>query len=97
GATPFLDARLAHGTTSAVVFPTVHKVSADTLFAAALERGMRLVAGKVLMDRHAPDGLRDTAPDRGARDCVDLIDRWHGQGRLAYAVTVRFAPTRTPA
>ncbi|WP_280154766.1 guanine deaminase [Piscinibacter sp. XHJ-5] len=96
GAARFLDALLAHGTTSAVVFPTVHKVSADTLFAAAHERGMRLVAGKVLMDRHAPDGLRDEAPDRGARDCVDLIDRWHGKGRLAYAVTVRFAPTSTP-
>lgn len=96
GAARFLDALLAHGTTSAVVFPTVHKVSADTLFAAAQERGMRLLTGKVLMDRHAPDGLCDVAPDRGARDCVDLIDRWHGKGRLAYAVTVRFAPTSTP-
>jgi guanine deaminase len=96
GASRFLDALLAHGTTSAVVFPTVHKVSADTLFSAAHERGMRLVAGKVLMDRHAPEGLLDEAPDRGARDCVDLIDRWHGKGRLAYAVTVRFAPTSTP-
>lgn len=96
GAARFLDALLAHGTTSAVVFPTVHKVSADTLFAAAQERGMRLIAGKVLMDRHAPDGLRDDAPDFGARDCVDLIDRWHGVGRLAYAVTVRFAPTSSP-
>ena len=97
GAARFLDALLAHGTTSAVVFPTVHKVSADTLFAAAQERGMRLIAGKVLMDRHAPEGLLDDAPDLGARDCVDLIDRWHGKGRLAYAVTVRFAPTSTPA
>jgi guanine deaminase len=96
GAARFLDALLAHGTTSAVVFPTVHKVSADTLFAAANERGMRLVTGKVLMDRNAPDGLRDEAPDFGARDCVDLIDRWHGVGRLAYAVTVRFAPTSSP-
>jgi guanine deaminase len=96
GAARFLDALLSHGTTSAVVFPTVHKVSADTLFAAAHERGMRLIAGKVLMDRHAPAGLLDDAPDRGARDCVDLIDRWHCKGRLAYAVTVRFAPTSTP-
>jgi guanine deaminase len=97
GAARFLDALIAHGTTSAVVFPTVHKVSADTLFAAAHERGMRLIAGKVLMDRHAPDGLRDDPQDLGARDSVDLIDRWHGVGRLAYAVTVRFAPTSTEA
>ncbi|HEV7913861.1 MAG TPA: guanine deaminase, partial [Albitalea sp.] len=96
GAARFLDALLSHGTTAAVVFPTVHKVSADTLFAAAQERGMRLLTGKVLMDRHAPDGLRDDADDHGARDCVDLIDRWHGRDRLAYAVTVRFAPTSTP-
>ena len=55
----FLDALLAHGTTAAVVFPTVHTASVDALFAAAEARGMRLIAGKVLMDRNAPDGLRD--------------------------------------
>lgn len=95
GAARFLDALLAHGTTSAVVFPTVHKVSADALFAAAQVRGMRLITGKVLMDRHAPDGLRDDVA-QAERDCVDLIQRWHGTDRLAYAVTVRFAPTSTP-
>jgi guanine deaminase len=56
---------------------------------------MRIVAGKVLMDRHAPDGLRDDVV-QAERDCVDLIQRWHGRGRNAYAVTVRFAPTSTP-
>ncbi len=91
----FLDALLAHGTTSAVVFPTVHKASVDALFEAALQRGMRVIAGKVLMDRHAPDGLRDDLA-QGERDCVDLIGRWHGRERLCYAVTVRFAPTSTP-
>ena len=91
----FLDALLAHGTTAAVVFPTVHRASAEALFAAAAQRGMRLVTGKVLMDRHAPEGLRDDVP--GARaDCEALIRRWHGQGRNAYAVTVRFAVTSTP-
>jgi guanine deaminase len=95
GAARFLDALLSHGTTSAVVFPTVHKVSADALFAAAQQRGMRLIAGKVLMDRHAPEGLRDDVA-QAERDCVDLIHRWHGKDRLAYAVTVRFAPTSTP-
>ena len=90
----FLDALLAHGTTSAVVFPTVHKVSADALFAAARQRGMRLIAGKVLMDRNAPADLCDDV-EQAERDCVDLIERWHGRDRLAYAVTVRFAPTST--
>ncbi len=96
GSTHFLDALLAHGTTAAVVFPTVHKVSVDALFSAASARGMRIIGGKVLMDRHAPDGLRDEV-DQAERDCVDLIQRWHGRGRNAYAVTVRFAPTSTPA
>lgn len=96
GAALFLDALLAHGTTSAVVFPTVHKVSADALFAAAADRGMRLIAGKVLMDRNAPEGLCDDVV-QAELDCRDLIARWHGRDRLAYAVTVRFAPTSTPA
>ena len=90
----FLDALLAHGSTSAVVFPTVHAASTDALFAAAARRGMRLIAGKVLMDRHAPENLRDDVVGAEA-DCTRLIERWHGQGRLAYAVTPRFAATST--
>ena len=96
GAALFVDALLAHGTTAAVVFPTVHKVSADALFGAAQQRGMRLVTGKVLQDRHSPDGLRDVDVGQAERESIDLIDRWHGVDRLAYAVTVRFAPTSTP-
>ncbi len=99
GSTLFLDALLAHGTTSAVVFPTVHACSVDALFEAAQVRGMRLIAGKVLMDRHAPKTLCDDIDDvDGAeRDCHRLIERWHGRGRLAYAVTPRFAPTSSDA
>jgi guanine deaminase len=94
-ATRFLDALLAHGTTAAVVFPTVHMHSAHTLFEAAQLRGMRLVAGKVMMDRECPPGLRDDAAG-SVRDSETLIQRWHGQGRNSYAVTVRFAVTSTP-
>jgi guanine deaminase len=99
GSQLFLDALLAHGSTSAVVFPTVHKPSVDALFEGALARGMRLIAGKVLMDRHAPQTLCDDIDDvAGAeRDCHELIERWHGRGRLAYAVTPRFAPTSSDA
>jgi guanine deaminase len=96
GAQRFLQALWSNGTTSAVVFPTVHKVSAQALFETADAARMRLITGKVLMDRHAPDGLRDDV-EQAERDCIDLIDRWHGQGRQAFAVTVRFAPTSTPA
>ena len=96
GAALFLDALLANGTTAAVVFPTAHKVSAEALFAGAQQRGMRIVTGKVLQDRHSPDGLRDDVA-QAEQDCIALIQRWHGRDRLAYAVTVRFAPTSSPA
>ena len=95
GAELFIDALLANGTTAAVVFPTAHKVSADALFAVAQRRGMRLVTGKVLQDRHSPDGLRDDVA-QARNDCIDLIQRWHGVDRLAYAVTVRFAASSSP-
>ena len=95
GAELFADALLANGTTSAVVFATAHKVSADAMFGSAQRRGMRLITGKVLQDRHSPDGLRDDVV-QAERDCMELIHRWHGVDRLAYAVTVRFAPTSSP-
>ncbi len=95
GSERFISALLAHGTTAAVVFPTVHRSSVDALFETASRHHMRIISGKVLMDRHAPDGLRDTVA-QAERDSIDLIQRWHGQGRNSYAVTVRFAPTSTP-
>lgn len=91
----FTAALLAHGTTAAVVFPSVHATSVDALFTAAQRRGMRLVSGKVLMDRHAPEALCDDVPQAQAQ-CEALIARWHGTDRLAYAVTPRFAATSTP-
>lgn len=92
----FTDLLLAHGTTTAVAFATVHPASADALFAASAARGMRMVAGKVLMDRHAPTALTDDVAG-AERDCIDLIERWHGRDRLSYAVTPRFAPTSSDA
>lgn len=92
----FVHALLSHGTTAACVFPTVHAASVEALFEAAKSRGMRVIGGKVLMDRHAPEALCDADPQRTAQVVVDLVERWHGQGRIAYAVTPRFAPTSTP-
>ena len=92
----FVHALLSHGTTAACVFPTVHAASVEALFEAAKSRGMRVIGGKVLMDRHAPEALCDADPQRTAQVVIDLVERWHGQGRIAYAVTPRFAPTSTP-
>ena len=92
----FTDELLRNGTTTAMVWSTVHAASADALFAASQARNMRMITGKVLMDRNCPDFLRDT-PESGARDSADLISKWHGKDRLAYAITPRFAPTSTEA
>ncbi len=92
----FLDRLARHGTTAAVVFSTVHPAAAEALFAAAERRGMAIVAGKTMMDRNAPAGLLDD-PAAGARDSEALLERWHGRGRLRYAITVRFAVTSSEA
>ena len=91
----YLDLLIAHGITSAAAYCTIHPESVDALFTAAEARGMRLTAGKVMMDRNAPEGLRDTAQS-GYDQSKALIERWAGRGRLSYAVTPRFAPTSTP-
>jgi guanine deaminase len=91
----YLDENLRHGITTAAVFGTVHPQSVDALFGEAEARGLRLIAGKVLMDRNAPADLLDTAT-RGYDESKALIGRWHGRGRLAYAITPRFAATSSP-
>lgn len=90
----FLDQLLAHGTTTALVFATVHKGSVEALFEAALKCNMRLAAGKVLMDRNVPADLCDTA-DTGHTESAELLRAWHGKGRLTYAITPRFAASST--
>ncbi len=91
----FLDELLKNGTTTALVFGTVHKVSVETFFDAADRRQLRMIAGKVMMDRNAPSNLVDT-PQSSYQDSKALIERYHGKNRLSYAVTPRFAPTSSP-
>jgi guanine deaminase len=91
----FLDECLRNGTTTVASFCTVHEHSVDAFFEAAGARGMRTIAGKCLMDRNAPEALRDTA-QRGYDESKALIGRWHGKERASYAITPRFAPTSTP-
>ncbi len=92
----FLDELLRNGTTTALVFTTVFPQSVDAIFEAAQKRNMRLIAGKVLMDRGCPDGLSDDA-ESAYSDSKELIERWHGKGRLGYAITPRFALTSSEA
>ena len=78
------------------MFATVHVHSADAVFEAAQRKGMRLIAGKVLMDTNCPDALRDS-PETAYEDSRTLIERWHDNGRLGYAITPRFALTSSEA
>lgn len=91
----FIKQLLRNGTTTALVFGTVHPESVDALFEAAHNINMRMIAGKVMMDRNAPDYLLDTAETSYSQSKA-LIERWHHNGRLLYAITPRFAPTSTP-
>lgn len=91
----FLQENLRNGITTSCVYCTVHPQSVDALFEEAEKLGLRLAAGKVLMDRNAPDGLRDTAQS-GYEQSQDLLAKWHGRGRLLYAITPRFAGTSSP-
>lgn len=90
----FVKELLRNGTTSAMMFATVHPESVDAIFAEAAKCNMRMATGKVMMDRNCPQQLRDTAIE-SFEQSQQLIDRWHGVKRLNYAVTPRFAPTST--
>lgn len=90
----FLDELLRNGTTTAAIYATIHPQSVDAIFAAAQKRGMRVIAGKVMMDVNAPDYLRDEA-EQSYADSKMLIERWHGKQRLLYGITPRFAATST--
>ncbi len=92
----FLDELARNGTTTALVFCSVHRASVDAFFQAAQRRSLRMIAGKVLMDRNAPADLCDT-PELADLECRALLERWRGQGRLDYAITPRFAATSSVA
>jgi guanine deaminase len=90
----FVDELQRHGVTTALAFATSHPSSVDALMDEARRRGMRMIAGKVLQDRHSPDGVRDET-EQSLVDTESLIKRWHGVDRLGYAITPRFAPSCT--
>lgn len=94
-ASSFYDELIKNGTTTAAAYCSVHKASAEAYFSEAARRNMRMIGGKVMMDRNAPQAVCDT-PQSGYDDSKALIERWHGKGRAHYAITPRFAITSTP-
>lgn len=92
----FFDELQRNGVTTALTFCTSHPASVDAFFGEARRRGLRMMGGKVLQDRHSPDGVRDET-EQSLLDTEALIRKWHNAGRLGYAITPRFAPTSTDA
>lgn len=91
----FLREQLRAGTTTVATYCTVYPDSVDAFFEVSERLNMRNVAGKVMMDRNAPEALTDT-PQLSYDQSKELIKRWDGRGRQHYAVTPRFAPTSSP-
>lgn len=92
----FFTELLRNGVTTALTFATAHPESVEAFFQGAQKRGLRMISGKVMQDRHSPDGLRDET-EQSLRDSERLIRHWHGKDRLGYAITPRFAPTSSDA
>jgi len=85
---------IEHGTTTVIDHLSVNH--ADRAFEAAGEMGIRGVLGKVLMDRNAPEGLREET-DTALAETEALVREYHGafDDRIRYAVTPRFAVSCT--
>lgn len=92
----FIRALASHGTTTALVFGAHFASATAELFEAANASGLRVISGLVLSDRRLRDDLHQT-PEAAYSDSVGLIRRFHGQGRLHYAVTPRFAVSTSEA
>lgn len=91
----FLKEQFRNGVTSSTVYCTVFPQSVDAIFEEAEKYDMRIMAGKVCMDRNAPEALLDT-PQRAYDESSALIKKWHNKGRAEYVITPRFVPTSTP-
>ena len=92
----FIAELLRNGVTTALTFATSHPESVNALLGEAQKQNLRMMAGKVLMDQNAPDGLRDQT-QQSLIDTEALINKWHGVDRLGYAITPRFVPTSSAA
>jgi guanine deaminase len=90
----FLDGLIASGTTTALVFGAHFAPAMDELFTAAADRRLNITAGLVLSDRILRSDLFCTL-EQGRAQSQQLIDHWHGRGRLRYAVTPRFSLSTT--
>ena len=92
----FIAELLRNGVTTALAFSTSHPASVNALFTEAQRQHLRLITGKVLQDRHSPDGVRDDTEQslhryRGADPALARC----GPPGLRHHAAV--CPTSTPA
>lgn len=92
----FARALAANGTTTALVFGSHFSPATACLFDAASAAGLRMVTGLVVSDRNLRPDLH-RSPEAAYRESTELIRRFHGRGRLLYAVTPRFAVSTSEA
>ena len=96
-ATRFFHDLAKNGTTTSSVFVTIHEDATRVAFEEAEKAGLRVLIGKVMMDRNCPPELREETTD-SLKQSERLCAEWHGAagGRLRYSFTPRFAVTCSP-
>jgi len=92
----FVDALVSHGTTAAMVFGSHFAGAMEALFTVAQQSGLRICSGLVLSDRALLPELHQS-PETAHHEGRMLIERFHGKGRLMYAVMPRFALSASEA
>ena len=95
-ASDFVRGLARNGTTTALVFGSHFAAAQDAFFAEAERSGLRITSGLVVSDRNLMAVLHQTPEDAYAQGRA-LLERWHGRGRLRYAVTPRFSLSCTDA
>ncbi len=102
--TALVEDLLAQGTTTALMFATIHLEATQLLAEICLEKGLRAFIGKVAMDddRICPDFYRDASVGQAINDTEALIGfiRAHPDntsGLVRPVVTPRFVPACTDA
>lgn len=90
----FFAELLKNGTTTALVYSSVHRTATDIAFQEAARSGIRAIIGKVMMDQNVPPELGETSK-QSLTDSIALFERWQGydRNRLQYTFAPRFAPS----
>ena len=93
----FVDELRAGLTTRACVFATAHTEGTLVLMDLLEASGLRVMAGRVNMDRNAPDTLREPDASAALSETEGWLEKTGRYERTAPILTPRFVPSCTPA